>query len=121
MLIIGFDAPSRITNIIPIFHSTEAKKGINFSKIRSKKLDTLLDEFRLNTYNKTERKAIEESLITEIQKEAIILPFYSPNRLLYIDKNMKNLAIAKIIPNIDLLAYMLEATFIKDELVMSFQ
>lgn len=121
MLIIGFDAPSRITNIIPIFHSSEAKKGINFSKIQSKKLDTLLDQFRLSTYDLKERIAVEDSLIEEIKKEAIILPIYSPNRNLYIDKNIRSAEFSKIIPNIDLIPYMLEKSFIKDELHMNFE
>lgn len=121
MLIIGFDAPSRITNIIPIFHSSEAKKGINFSKIQSKKLDTLLDQFRLSTYDLKERIAVEDSLIEEIRKEAIMLPIYSPNRNLYIDKNIRSTEFSKIIPNIDLIPYMLEKSFIKDELHMNFE
>ncbi len=47
MIIIGFEANGRLSRAGQVFLSSEAKNGINFSKIESTKLDALFAELRI--------------------------------------------------------------------------
>jgi ABC-type transport system substrate-binding protein len=88
LIIIGFEATGRFSRIGQIFLSTEAKNGINFSKIESKNLDTLFASLRTaDTEEKT--KTVMEKIGEFMQDEAFFLPISSPLHTIYVDKNLK--------------------------------
>ncbi len=87
-IVVGFEASGRISRIWQVFLSTEAKTGINFSKIESKSLDALFASLRIA--NTTE---VVQGIVRKIQdyidSEAFFIPISSPLHTLYIDKNLK--------------------------------
>ncbi len=67
-IIIGFEANGRLSRIGQVFLSSEAKNGINFSKIESKKLDALFASLRIAS-GKTETESIERDILTYMGEE----------------------------------------------------
>ncbi len=113
MIIIGFEANGRLSRAGQVFLSTEAKNGINFSKIESKKLDALFAELRIaGTKEKTIQ--IQNDIIGYIESEAFFIPLSSPIHSLYIDKNLKWIKQVPIFQDISTLHTVLATASIKD-------
>lgn len=87
-IIIPFEANGRLSRIGQVFLSSEAKNGINFAKIESKKLDTLFAELRVASI-KEETEKVEQQILDYMQAEGFFLSLSSPLHTLYVDKNLK--------------------------------
>jgi len=87
-ILIGFEANGRLSRIGQVFLSTEAKNGINFAKIESKKLDGLFAELRVASLQ-TETENIQKQILEYMQSEGFFLSLSSPLHTFYVDKNLK--------------------------------
>ena len=67
-ILIGFEANGRLSRVGQVFLSTEAKNGINFSKIESKKLDALFASLRVAS-GKLETESVQKDILNYIQSE----------------------------------------------------
>ena len=113
MIIIGFEANGRLSRAGQVFLSSEAKNGINFSKIESTKLDTLFAELRI-AWTKERTTGIEGEILWYIESEAFFIPLSSPIHSLYIDKNLKWVKQVPIFQDISTLHTVLATASIKD-------
>ena len=116
-IIIGFEANGRLSRIGQVFLSTEAKNGINFAKIQSKKLDTLFASLRVASW-KSETEWIERDILNYIQSEGLFLALSNPIHTLYIDKNLKGVAPIQKFQDISTLHEVLRTASIKDSYVI---
>lgn len=112
MLIVGFEAPSRISNINPVFSSTNVDSGINFSNIEDKQLDVLLQRLR-TTADHSELLQIKKDLTQRIREDALMIPLYTVNRYFYYDKNILKTEFPPIFPSFVILSDTLKDAYIK--------
>jgi ABC-type transport system substrate-binding protein len=117
-IIIGFEANNRLSRIGQIFLSTEAKNGINFAKIESKKLDTLFAELRVAPLQE-ETEKIQKEILEYIQSEGFFLTLSSPLHSLYIDKNLKGVRKIPLFQDISTLHSVVATASIKDAYVIT--
>ncbi len=113
IIIIWFEANGRLSRAGQVFLSSEAKNGINFSKIESKKLDTLFADLRI-AWTKEDTLKIQNTIIWYIESEAFFIPLSSPLHTLYIDKNLKWVKQVPIFQDISTLHTVLATASIKD-------
>lgn len=113
MIIIGFEANGRLSRAGQVFLSSEAKNGINFSKIESTKLDALFAELRI-AWTKERTTGIEGEILWYLESEAFFIPLSSPIHSLYIDKNLKWVKQVPIFQDISTLHTVLATASIKD-------
>ncbi len=116
-IIIGFEANGRLSRIGQVFLSSEAKNGINFSKIESKKLDALFASLRIAS-GKTETESIERDILTYMGEEWFFYAISNPIHTLYIDKNLKGVASVSKFQDISTLHSVLKTSSIKDTYVI---
>ena len=120
ILLIGFEATGRFSRIGQIFLSSEAKTGINFSKIESKTLDGLFASLRTaDTKVKTE-KAMKD-IGDFMQTEAFFLPISSPLHHIYIDRNLKWIKNIDTFQDVTTLKPLTEKASIKEEYILSLE
>lgn len=117
-IIIGFEASGRLSRIGQVFLSTEAKNGINFAKIESKKLDGLFAELRVASLQ-TETESIQKQILDYMQSEWFFLSLSSPLHTLYIDKNLKWVKKVDTFQDIATLHSVLGSASIKDTYVIT--
>lgn len=115
-IIIGFEANSRLSRVGQVFLSSEAKNGINFAKIESKKLDGLFAELRVASIKEDTMK-IQKEILEYIDAEAFFIPLSSPIHTLYIDKNLKGVRSIPLFQDISSLHAVLAVASIKDSYV----
>lgn len=118
MLIVGFEAPNRISNINPVFSSTSVNSGINFSNIEDKKLDELLQKLR-TTVNQSEQ--VQKDITERIRNNAIMIPLYTVNRYFYYDKNILDTSFTSVFPSFTILPDTLKGSYIKSSFSLNFQ
>lgn len=119
-IIVGFEANGRLSRIGQIFLSSEAKNGINFSKIESKNLDTLFAALRISSTAEKTRE-IEQNIQSYIEKEGFFLPISSPLHTLYIDKNLKGIKQIPTFQDITSLYELLREASIKEQYVLKLE
>lgn len=119
-IIVGFEANGRLSRIGQIFLSSEAKNGINFSKIESKNLDTLFAALRISSTAEKTRE-IEQNIQSYIEKEGFFLPISSPLHTLYIDKNLKGIKQISTFQDITSLYGLLREASIKEQYVLKLE
>lgn len=112
-IIIPFEANGRLSRIGQVFLSSEAKNGINFAKIESKKLDTLFAELRVASI-KEETEKVEQQILDYMQAEGFFLSLSSPLHTLYVDKNLKWVKYIDTFQDISTLHTVLATASIKD-------
>ncbi len=117
MIIVGFEANGRFSRIGQIFLSTEAKNGINFSKIESKVLDGLFANLRIAS-TEEKRAEVETSIQDYLDKEAFFLPISSPIHTLYTDKNLKGIKQISPLQDITSLKEVIGTASIKEDYVL---
>lgn len=114
ILLVGFEATGRFSRVGQIFLSTEAKNGINFSKIESKTLDGLFVELRTaDTNEKTQ--TVMQKIGAYMREEAFFLPISSPLHSFYIDRNLKQIKKIETFQDITTLASIIRKASIKEE------
>lgn len=119
-IVVGFEASGRLSRIGQVFLSSEAKTGINFSKIESKSLDALFASLR--TANTTESVSeIIKNIQNYFDSEAFFLPISSPIHTLYIDKNLKGIADIRTFQDITTLYSLVKRASIKTDYILSFE
>lgn len=116
-ILIGFEANGRLSRVGQVFLSTEAKNGINFSKIESKKLDALFASLRVAS-GKLETESVQKDILNYIQSEWFFLALSSPIHTLYIDKNLKWVTSIAKFQDISTLHGVLRTASIKDAYVI---
>lgn len=120
ILLIGFEATGRFSRIGQIFLSSEAKTGINFSKIESKTLDKLFSDLRTaDTSEKT--NTIMKEIGEYMQTEAFFLPISSPLHVIYIDKNLKWIRPIDTFQDVTTIKAATEKASIKEEYIISLE
>ena len=112
-ILIGFEANGRLSRVGQVFLSSEAKNGINFSKIESKKLDTLFAQLRVASI-KEETEKIQKEILEYMRSESFFLSISSPLHTLYIDKNLKGVKHISTFQDISTLHTVLATASIKD-------
>lgn len=85
-------------NIFPFFHSGQAEKGFNFSKIKNVTLDILLERLKSSQMNSESLKHIETEILTLLGKENVVFTLYSPYNSFFIDKSLKQVKTVNVIP-----------------------
>jgi ABC-type transport system substrate-binding protein len=120
MLLIGFEATGRFSRIGQIFLSSEAKNGINFSKIQSKTLDALFGNLR--TADTTEKtNEVMKEIGDYMKTEAFFLPISSPLHVIYIDKNLKWILPIDTFQDVTTIKAVTEKASIKEEFNISLE
>ena len=112
MLIVGFEAPSRISNINPVFFFFFFYSGINFSYIEVKEIDVLL-QCLITTADHSELLQIKKDLTQRIREDALMIPLYTVNRYFYYDKNILKTEFTPIFPSFVILSDTLKDAYIK--------
>lgn len=107
-------------NIFPYFHSSQAKKGYNFSNIKKASLDILLEDLKSQTKNNQEVEKIKEKIINILKKEQIIKILYTPKINLLIDKNIKNIFVPNKLKNKNERKYIYDSLYIKEDKIIKF-
>lgn len=118
MLIIGIETPGNIWHIGQLFLSSEAWVGVNFSNIESPKLDELFISLRTATDVENVRK-ITADITNFMQEESFFLPISSPQRKIYIDRNLKWVHPISVAPDISEFYSMFNYVSIKDTYIMN--
>ena len=120
ILLIGFEATGRFSRIGQIFLSSEAKNGINFSKIQSKSLDALFSNLR--TADTTEKtNGVMKEIGDYMKTEAFFLPISSPLHVIYIDKNLKGIRPIETFQDVTTIKAVTEKASIKEEFNISLE
>ncbi len=116
-ILIGFEANGRLSRVGQVFLSSEAKNGINFAKIQSKKLDTLFASLRVAS-GKSETESVQKEILEYMQSEWFFLALSNPIHTLYIDKNLKWITSIQKFQDISTLHGVLHTASIKDAYVI---
>lgn len=98
MILTGINLGLFDYNIFPFFHSGQAEKGFNFSKIKNVTLDILLERLKSSQMNSESLKHIEEQILDILKKENIVFTLYSPYNSFFIDKSLKQIKTVSVIP-----------------------
>lgn len=76
-------------NLFPYLHSSQAKSGYNFTKIKKLSLDQILEELKSHNLSKEKILEEEEAIIKILEEEAIIKTLYTPLYSNLIDKTIE--------------------------------
>ena len=98
MILTGINLGLFDYNIFPFFHSGQAEKGFNFSKIKNVTLDILLERLKSSQMNSESLKHIEKEILDILKKENIVFTLYSPYNSFFIDKSLKQVKTVNVIP-----------------------
>ena len=85
-------------NIYPYYHSSQIKKGYNFSNFRKLDLDIVLEELKWNILNKNKRTLLQNKALTIIKNNNLSKTLYTPIFVNFVDKNIKWYILNKQIP-----------------------
>lgn len=98
MILTGINLGLFDYNIFPFFHSGQAEKGFNFSKVKNVALDILLERLKSSQMNSESLKHIEKEILDILKKENIVFTLYSPYNSFFIDKSLKQIKTVNVIP-----------------------
>lgn len=121
MLLTGIDLGLTSYNIFPFFHSGQAAKGFNFSKIKNVALDILLERLKSSQLNPESLTRIKQDVLDILKKENVVLTFYSPYHSFFIDKNLKDVKDTDILPSPSYLYDLGEGVYIKEHRSIDFK
>jgi len=113
MLLVGVSNGLFDYNISPYFHSSQAKNGYNFSKIKNLQLDGYLETLKSGKLDEKKLTYLKSEIIKILGAEAVVKTFYSPYNNFFIDRNIRNLEKTQIIPSKAYLYEVLEPGYIK--------
>lgn len=118
ILIIGFDAESRRTGLIPFFDSSLPR--VNFSRLQDKSLDALWYQYRFTT-EKSALDTAETQILEKLITDAPMIPLLSKERLLLLDRDFRSLQIQRFFPDIRKLSSLLRDLHIKEVFIMKIE
>lgn len=120
MILTGINLGLFDYNVFPFLHSGQAEKGFNFSKLKNVSLDILLERLKSSQLNSDSLKSIESQILSILKKENVFMPLYSPYNTLFVDKNLKQLKIAPVIPYASSLYDIGENIYLKEKFTLQF-
>lgn len=85
-------------NIYPYYHSSQIKKGYNFSNFRKLDLDIILEELKSNFLDKNKIIQLEKKVLNILKENNLSKTIYTPILSNLVDKNIKWYSLAKSIP-----------------------
>lgn len=115
MILTGINLGLFDYNLFPFFHSGQANKGFNFSKVKNIALDILLEKLKSSQINSDSLKHIQSETLDILKKENVFLPLYSPYHTFFIDKNLKDTQMVPVIPYSSSLYDIGEHMYIKED------
>lgn len=98
MILTGINLGLFDYNIFPFFHSGQAEKGFNFSKMKNVALDILLEKLKSSQLNSESLNYIKSEILDILKKENVVFTLYSPYNSFFIDKNLKQVKTVNVIP-----------------------
>lgn len=120
IILAGFESVGRLSKLGQLFLSTEAKNGINFSKIESKNLDSLFAKLRTSGNTETTR-LISKEIENIFQNEGFFIPISSPIHRIYIDKNLKGIRTIPVFQDSTTLHSIVAGASIKDTYLLELE
>lgn len=109
------------TYLFPHFHSGQAEDGLNFAKLRDIELDILLETLKTKNVTGEKRTKMESDIIRLLRNDAVIAPLYAMPSPYFIDKNVKNVKEARILPSSPALHSLIEDTYINENRIIDMQ
>ncbi len=107
-------------NIFPFLHSWQAEKGFNFAKLKNLALDILLERLKSSQLNSDSLKVLQTQVLDILKKENVFVPLYSPYNSFFIDKNLKQLKTATVLPYSSSLFDVGENMYLKEKFTIKF-
>lgn len=120
MILTGINLGLFDYNIFPFFHSGQAEKGFNFSKVKNVTLDILLERLKSSQMNSESLKHIEEEILNILKKENVVFTLYSPYNSFFIDKSLKQVKTVNVIPYSSSIYDIGSAIYTREERVVDF-
>ena len=99
MILIGIDGGYFPYQILPYFHSSQAKDGYNFSSTKNLNLDLILEELKSNILGKEKLEELEKKANDIISQKQMVRPLYTKVYHVAIDNNLKNFTLPNQISN----------------------
>lgn len=99
MILIGIDGGYFPYQILPYFHSSQAKDGYNFSNTKNLNLDLILEELKSNILGKEKLEELEKKVNEIISQKQMVRPLYTKVYHVAIDNNLKNFTLPNQISN----------------------
>lgn len=121
MILTGINLGLFDYNIFPFFHSGQAEKGFNFSKIKNISLDILLEKLKSSQLNSESLKFIQSQILDILRKENVVAALYSPYNTYFIDRNLKQTSPGAVLPYSSSLYSVSEHTYIKESRLIKFE
>ncbi|MDD5198075.1 MAG: ABC transporter substrate-binding protein [Candidatus Gracilibacteria bacterium] len=121
MILTGINLGLFDYNIFPFLHSGQAEKGFNFAKLKNITLDILLERLKSSQINSDSLKFIQSQILEILKKENVFVPLYSPHNTFFIDKNLKQLRTAQVLPYSSSLYDIGENMYLKEEFTIKFE
>ncbi len=117
ILVIGVEAGTTVSDIGKVFR---VGKWINFANIESKTLESLFEDLRVATDEKSIYE-IESKILDIMRQESFFLPLSSPIHRFYIDRNLKGIRQIPMISGKDDLYDVMEHMSIKDTYILNLE
>ncbi|MDD2516136.1 MAG: hypothetical protein PHF26_02880, partial [Candidatus Gracilibacteria bacterium] len=121
LLLTGINIGTLSYNITPFFHSSQAKIGFNFSKLRSPGIDPLLEELKSKQFSQEKLEEMKGQINKILKEEAIVKTFYSPYNHYYINRGLENTKKSEIMPYNYYLYYAIENSYNKTKRSINFK
>ncbi|MCK9272519.1 ABC transporter substrate-binding protein [Candidatus Gracilibacteria bacterium] len=120
MLLTGVNHGLFDYNIFPFYHSSQAKIGFNFSKIKNIPLDLLLEKLKASALEEEKLKQIKKESLEILKREAVVKTFFNPYSFFYIDKNIKNIHEYSLIPYKYYSYDVIKNSYIKEDRIINY-